>query len=146
VKPLFDDLIDVMKKHRLRISKQRLKILEYLVHNRHHQTVDQIYHELHPDLPTLSKTTVYNTMKALVQAGIVKEIGIDEHETRYDITKEEHGHFKCESCHNVYDFPINIDDGLKKGGLEGYLVNSKNVYLKGICPKCLLDIKLVNTD
>jgi Fur family peroxide stress response transcriptional regulator len=97
-------------------------------------------------MPTLSKTTVYNTMKALVQAGIVKEIGIDEHETRYDISSEEHGHFKCESCNKVYDFSFNIDDGLKKGCLEGYQIYEKNVYLKGACPECLLDKKLANTD
>ncbi|HPK44931.1 MAG TPA: transcriptional repressor, partial [Spirochaetota bacterium] len=51
-------------------SYQRLKILEYLDQNRSHPTVDEIYSALLPLIPTLSKTTVYNTVSLFVQQGL----------------------------------------------------------------------------
>ena len=57
-------------------------------------TVDQIFTELHKNISTLSKTTVYNTLRVLVEAGLVRVITIEDNETRYDINIENHGHFK----------------------------------------------------
>ena len=37
--------------------------MEYLMAHRTHPTVDEIYLALSPSIPTLSKTTVYNTLK-----------------------------------------------------------------------------------
>lgn len=128
-----------LKKRNLRFSEERLKILKYLVGDRSHATADQIYRALHTDLPTLSKTTVYNTLKALLRAGMIREIEIDDHETRYDIIIENHGHFKCESCGTIYDFSINIDS-LTSGDLNNFKINDRNVYFKGICPGCLSNI------
>lgn len=139
MKPLSKDLSDELKKRNLRVSTQRIKILEYLICNRNHQTADQIYNALHPDLPTLSKTTVYNTLKALTQAGMVRELDIDDHETRYDIARENHGHFKCESCGTIYDFAVDMKGLLKNNDLIGFQIRDRNVYLKGLCPRCLLD-------
>lgn len=137
--PYFIDLPHELKKRNLRFSEERLKILKYLVGDRSHATADQIYRALHTDLPTLSKTTVYNTLKALLRAGMIREIEIDDHETRYDIIIENHGHFKCESCGTIYDFSINIDS-LTSGDLNNFKINDRNVYFKGICPGCLSNI------
>lgn len=125
-----------LKKRKVRFSEERLKILEYLVCDRSHATADQIYCALRIDLPNLSKTTVYNTLKALLQAGMIREIEIDDHETRYDFSTDNHGHFKCESCGTIYDFSIDIDS-LNSGDLESFKINDRNVYFKGVCPGCL---------
>jgi hypothetical protein len=47
-----------------------MKILEYLRSVCTHPTVDEVYVKLHPGLPTLSRTTVYNTLKLLAEKGI----------------------------------------------------------------------------
>ncbi len=44
-------------------SYQRIKIYEYIFNNNIHPTVDNIYKKLLKEIPTLSKTTVYNTLK-----------------------------------------------------------------------------------
>lgn len=130
------DLLNELKTRKIRLSHQRLKVLEYLTQNYNHPTADQIYNGLHSDVPTLSKTTVYNTLNSLAEAGLVRVISIDENETRYDINTENHGHFKCESCKEIYDFNIDIDS-FAAHGLDSFEVTDKNVYFKGICPKCM---------
>lgn len=132
----FESLLEQLKLKNIRLSHQRLKVLEYLVNNRIHPTVDQIFSQLRKEIPTLSKTTVYNTLDTLVEAGIVKVITIEDNETRYDIDTKSHGHFKCESCGTIYDFAINIDSFDIKD-LEGFKVYSKEVYFKGICKNCV---------
>lgn len=102
-------------------------------------TVDRIFTDLQKDIPTLSKTTVYNTLWILVEAGLVRVITIEDNETRYDIEVENHGHFKCESCGTIYDFRIDINS-LNPGDLNNFKISDKNVYFKGICPRCLSNI------
>ncbi|MGI5927327.1 MAG: transcriptional repressor [Syntrophomonadaceae bacterium] len=82
--PTFENLKQELKKKNISLSFQRLKVLEYLTQNRCHPTVEQIFTELQKDIPTLSKTTVYNTLRILAEAGLVKVITIDERESRYD--------------------------------------------------------------
>ena len=132
----YEYLVSELKNKNIRLSHQRLKVLEYMNDNRIHPTVDQIYIALHKEIPTLSKTTIYNTLNALVDAGLVKAVNIEDNELRYDIISNEHGHFKCESCGNVYDFQIKTED-LYSEDLNNYTINSKEVYFKGICPNCI---------
>ncbi len=136
MKITFRDLSKELKNKNIRLSHQRLKVLEYVANNRCHPTVEQIYIHLHKEIPTLSKTTVYNTLNALIDAKMIKQITIEDNEARYDINTENHGHFKCESCGFIYDFEINIDSFDSKD-LDGFKILSKDVYFKGICPKCI---------
>ena len=132
----FEELTKELKDKNIRLSHHRIKVLEFLNDNRIHPTVDQIYIELHKELPTLSKTTVYNSLNALIDAGLVKVITIEDNETRYDIVTDNHGHFKCESCGKIYDFEINLSNFTSKD-LNDFKINNKDVYFKGICPDCI---------
>lgn len=127
---------NVLKKRKIRLSHQRMKILEHMCQNRNHPTADQIYTALHEEEPTLSKTTVYNTLHMLAERGLIREVSIENNETRYDIITEDHGHFKCTQCGTVSDFCIDIES-LTSNDLSAFEVSDKNVYFRGICPACL---------
>jgi Fe2+ or Zn2+ uptake regulation protein len=139
VKPSFEDFEKALKIKNIHLSYQRLKVLEYLAQNQYHPTVDKIFTDLHKNISTLSKTTIYNTLRILVEAGLVRVITIEDNETRYDIVIENHGHFKCESCGTIYNFSIDFSS-LTSADLNNFKINDKNVYFKGICPKCLLNV------
>ncbi len=137
--PSFEELKKEINQKGINLSHQRLKVLEYLYQNQCHPTVDQIFTDLQKEMPTLSKTTVYNTLRILAGAGLVRIITIEDNETRYDIVVENHGHFKCVSCGSIYDFRID-DDLLISEDLKNFKIDDKNVYFKGICPRCLSNI------
>lgn len=132
----YEDLLDRLKSKDIRLSHQRLKVLEYLSCSKSHPTVEQIYTDLHKEVPTLSKTTIYNTLNILIKTGIVRVLTIEDNETRYDLISENHGHFKCESCGKIYDFDIDIDS-FSTEQLSNFKINDKSIYFKGICPECL---------
>jgi Fe2+ or Zn2+ uptake regulation protein len=119
----------------IRPSLQRIKILEYLLKNRNHPTVEMIYNELLIEMPTLSKTTIYNTLKLFVENNVAIIINIEDNETRYDADVSVHGHFKCVQCDGVFDFAVD-KDMLSFSGMEGFSIDEYHVYLKGLCRVC----------
>ena len=55
----------LLKEKDISPSIQRIRVLEYLQNSKNHPTVDNIYNDLIKEIPTLSKTTVYNILKLL---------------------------------------------------------------------------------
>jgi Fe2+ or Zn2+ uptake regulation protein len=134
------DVKSILLKHGINPSFHRLKIYEYLRGSRQHPTVDTIYAELSLEIPTLSKTTVYNTVKALADKGLVAAITIEDNEVRYDADMSFHGHFKCTCCGALYDLDmrhVHVGNALSSGRkIQGHLVTERHVYLKGVCREC----------
>ena len=131
-----EDIGAYLKSHDIKPSFQRMKIFEYLITHRNHPTVEMIYKALIKEIPTLSKTTVYNTLNLFVDKKIAIVIVIEENETRYDADMEIHGHFKCEECSSVYDIDIEAEK-IHIKSLDNFQINEYHLYFKGICDKCL---------
>lgn len=135
MKSIEESIAQKLQSVNIKPSVQRIKILEYLAGHPCHPNVDIIYSELHKDMPTLSRTTVYNTLKLFVDSKLLRVITIEDNEIRYEYNMNDHGHFKCGVCHSIYDFDIDIDS-FNSYDLNGFKINDKNVYFKGICNKC----------
>jgi Fe2+ or Zn2+ uptake regulation protein len=125
---------DYLNSHGIRPSAQRVKIYEYLFQNRNHPTADKIYLALSPSMPTLSKTTVYNTMKLFISKGVAIVVNIEDNEVRYDADTSVHGHFKCRGCGGLFDF--RVGKNMEIDGLDQFRIDEYHVYLKGYCKVC----------
>jgi Fur family peroxide stress response transcriptional regulator len=131
------DFINYLTTNNIKPSIQRIKVYEYLFNNKNHPTVDMIYTNLIDEIPTLSKTTVYNTLKLFIDNGIATTVTIEDNEVRYDATMEEHAHFKCDNCGDIYDVEIDLEQ-LRFKKLNDFKIDKTNIYLNGICKKCLI--------
>lgn len=121
-------------------SLQRLGIYRYLRGSKAHPRVEDIYQALSRDIPTLSRTTVYNTLGLLAEKGLARVLRIEDTELRYDAEMVEHLHFKCIVCGMVLDV---MDDALPKAldalgheALAGCVVRERQVYYQGLCRTC----------
>ncbi|MDR0796766.1 MAG: transcriptional repressor [Tannerella sp.] len=122
--------------HGISPTIQRLAIMDYLMNFRTHPTVSDIYMSLLPQIPTLSKTTVNNTLKLFVDQKLVKHIDIDERNARFDGVLETHAHFRCKKCGLILDIPLlEIQDFFSKG--PDFTIDEAYVNVKGLCNKCL---------
>ncbi|MDI9511916.1 MAG: Fur family transcriptional regulator [Caldicoprobacterales bacterium] len=135
----YDQILEQLKEKGINLSYQRLKVLDFLYKNQIHPTVEQIYLGLVKQIPTLSKTTIYNTLKILINAGLVREIPFKGRESCYDINLDPHGHFCCDSCNQIYDFQIDVNL-IKSKDLEDFKIRDRDVYFKGVCSRCLSKI------
>lgn len=133
-----ENVSEYLRNNGIKPSIQRIKIFQYLLDNEciAHPTVDEIFKELSVDIPTLSKTTVYNTLNLFVENHIVNEMVIEENEVRYDVINEVHGHFKCKDCGIIRNFEIDLSQVHIKE-FEDINVDETHFYLKGTCSDCL---------
>ena len=132
------NVIKILEQHNIKPSVQRISILGYLMEHHTHPTVDEIYTALAPAIPTLSKTTVYNTLKILTGHGAALTLTIDDKYTCYDACTHPHAHFLCKSCGKVYDVMQQQDAMYSKDVcIEGFEVQEVHHYYKGICKQCL---------
>jgi Fe2+ or Zn2+ uptake regulation protein len=126
---------EIFTEKKISPSYTRTRIYAYLEKNKNHPTADKIYQALIGELPTLSKTTVYNVLKLFIEKGLVKPVNMSAVEVRYEIYKTPHSHFKCTKCGILYDIP-HIETNYKSKILEGFTVMDEEVNLTGICPNC----------
>lgn len=123
----------ILQDYGIRPSLTRVLIYDYLRQHRTHPTADEIYSALSPDAPTLSKTTVYNTMKLLSEKGVIKTITIEEQQARFDACTDIHGHFLCKDCGKVFDFDTELPE-MKIP--SGFTPTVTEIYCIGKCKHC----------
>ncbi len=126
----------ILKEYDINPSVQRIEIYNYLIKNRIHPTVEEIYQNLVLTIPTLSKTTIYNTLKLFVEKDLVLELRIDN-ESRFDAFVAYHGHFKCNVCQKIYDFQVLENDDSLNNDLKNFKIEKKHTFYYGVCENCL---------
>jgi len=132
------DALKRLTEHGIRPSLQRLAILDYLIKHPTHPNVDEIYQAMCHDIPTLSKTTVYNTLRMFADNHVAQMITIDEHRVCYDGNTSPHVHFFCKKCERVFDLFDEPAPKIKDSFMvDGHLVSEAQLYYKGICKDCL---------
>jgi Fe2+ or Zn2+ uptake regulation protein len=133
---MFEKYVKLLKENSIKVTSQRLEILKYLDENRNHSTADQIYTGLKEKTPSLSKTTVYNSVETLKEHGLIQSLTISGSESRYDFRHDMHHHFLCKKCGKIIDIDIKCPN-LGKMLENGHKVEEVHGYFKGICKECM---------
>lgn len=120
--------------HGIKPSMQRVAIMDYLMEHRTHPTADGIYSALSETIPTLSRMTVYNTLRLLVEQGAVQQLSIDDKQAHYDADITLHAHFRCNQCGAIYDVPV---PPMSPAVAADFMVTETHLYYRGICKTCL---------
>jgi Fe2+ or Zn2+ uptake regulation protein len=111
--------------------------MDYLLAHKTHPSIDEIYLALCKDIPTLSKTTVYNTLKLFVEHGAALMLTIDEKNACFDGDTSLHAHFLCKKCGKIFDLPYSNEvKKVEQIDMNGFKVDEIHQYYKGICPAC----------
>ena len=122
----------------LRPSTQRLAIMSYLLTHRTHPTVEDVFKGVVPEVPTLSRTTVYNTLRLFSEHKAAQMITIDDHHVCYDGDIHPHVHFLCRECGRVFDLMDEKAPKVKTSVMhDGNLIDEAQLYYKGVCKECL---------
>lgn len=124
--------------YKIKPSVQRIAIMDYLLKHKTHPSAEEIYSSLYTVIPTLSKTTVYNTLKLFTEQGAAQMLTIDDKNVCFDGDISLHAHFLCKNCGKVYDlFAENPPKEVKGLEMDGHSVTEIHHYYKGICKNCL---------
>ncbi len=129
-------LRDVLADRGIKPTYQRLTVLAAVTENRSHVAIRGLHALLVKKIPTLSKTTLYNTLELFSAKGLVRALTIDPDEVRYDGVAAPHHHFYCSGCGRILDIEISCPTG-RAGELHGHRIDEVHGYFKGICRDCL---------
>jgi len=130
--------VTLLKEHGLKATFQRITILETIDHHGH-MNVDEIYEAVRRSHPALSLATVYKNIVTMVEKGVLVEVPISGHKSKYEIRKEAHVHLICRECGSVVDHPF--DETLKRGTgsiaqKSAFALEEQQVSLYGVCAAC----------
>lgn len=126
---------EILENRGISPSYSRMSIYAYFKQKNHHPSIDEIYKALKPGLPTLSKTTVYNTLNLFIEKGLTECVVTDSLEQRYELVNNKHSHFKCNKCGEIIDIPY-IKPNYDMKELSGLIVSKDIVTLTGRCVTC----------
>jgi Fur family transcriptional regulator, ferric uptake regulator len=142
-----DRFKEILKQKGLKITNQRIKVLEVLSNSYDkHLTAEEIYELIKVECPEIGLATVYRTIQLLLELNLIDRINLDDGFVRYEIgnmdenrAKHHHHHLICLTCGKVISFQDDLLDELEKRIMDnvGFKVIDHEVKLYGKCKDCL---------
>jgi len=138
-------LAELLKKKGLKITTQRIAILEALEScPGKHLTSEEIYDMVKLQIPEIGLATVYRNVQVLMELGFIEKVNLDDGYIRYELAdsndakNHRHHHLICVKCGAVYSFEGDLLEQLEsriKDTMEFSVVNHE-VKLYGYCKRC----------
>lgn len=134
-------IVQRLKSKGLRVTPQRFAVYANLLARSDHPTADQILNDLNQEVPISSQATVYSSLQALREAGLVREVLLEEGVSRYDANVQPHHHFLCRHCGVISDLPWETFQQLNLSQLYPRLyAETYEVTVRGLCGQCQLTL------
>jgi Fur family peroxide stress response transcriptional regulator len=133
---MFEDLKDLITKHNINPTMQRVIIYDVIIKLNNHPTAEDIFKYIQNEYPGISLSTVYNTLELFAKNCLLKIIKTDTGTLRYDPVIDSHHHIYCEDSKNVTDYySSELDNYLKeyfkKNTIPGFEINEIQLQIKG---------------
>jgi Fe2+ or Zn2+ uptake regulation protein len=125
------ELIDRLERAGIRPSAQRVAIAAYVLTTADHPTADRVWNAVKADFPMVSRATVYNTLQAFREHGLVQQLVLAEGSVVFDPKVEPHHHFVDDETGAILDIPWNQLRVGKVDELEGVEVRDYMVVVRG---------------
>lgn len=133
------DFKRIVREMGLKVTEQRLSILQALCMGRVHVTAQEVYENLMKTNPEMGFATVYRFLKKLKDSGFVTEVRTGGMPARYELTpRKHHDHLTCTQCGKIVEFADETIENLQtviakkhRFQLTGHLME-----LYGLCESC----------
>jgi Fur family ferric uptake transcriptional regulator len=132
------ELEQVLRDAGLRVTRPRVAVLATL-HARPHADTDSVIVGVRESLGEVSQQAVYDVLRALTQAGIVRRIQPTGSVARYETrVGDNHHHVVCRSCGVIADVDCAVGEVpcLTAGDDHGFVIDEAEVIYWGLCPAC----------
>jgi Fur family peroxide stress response transcriptional regulator len=134
-----DEMRQQLKKTGLRVTPQRVAIMQALYESKEHPTAAKIFEGIRRQYPNLAMGTVYYTLEKLVESGMVTSLGmVGDDQVHYDGNTILHSHLACLSCQKIVDIQSpNLEDlTVELQSNTGFKLLGSCLMYYGICPDC----------
>ena len=127
---------NLLKEYDLKVTPQRVAIVEELYKNGH-MNIDDLYKKLLSKFPSVSLATIYKNINAMIEKVFLSEVKIPNSKSVYELVKTEHAYLACSCCGDIEDVMLDTSSILIEASkLSSFKIDSTNIILAGLCPKC----------
>ena len=137
--PTTSELEQLLRDAALRVTRPRVAVLTAL-HDRPHADTDSIIAAVREDLGEVSHQAVYDVLRALTVAGLVRRIQPSGSVARYESrVADNHHHVVCRSCGAIADVDCAVGHTpcLTASDDHGFVIDEAEVVYWGRCPACV---------
>lgn len=128
-----------LRKSGRRVTSQRALILEIIQKGKGHLDADEIYRRGRAVQPHLSLSTVYRTLRAFKEPGLIEELHFDDSHHHYEMkSTRKHHHLVCLGCGKVIEFQYSLARYLKGSvpEVKDCEIVDAELRLSGYCSQC----------
>lgn len=132
-----NDFIKLLKDKNLKVTAQRVAILDEIYKNGH-SSVDDVYSLIRGRIPRVSLATIYKNIISMQKADILKSVKTPTQKQKYEINKSPHIHLHCRICNKLEDFEMDMSEFQKYCEKHsGYRdIDTTAIIFNGVCQNC----------
>lgn len=133
------DPTSVLRGASLRVTRPRLAVLA-AVHDHPHADTETLIRVVRADLGAVSHQAVYDVLRVLTEAGLLRRIQPAGATARYEArVGDNHHHVVCRTCGDIGDVPCAVGHApcLTASNDHGFAIDTAEVLYWGTCPSCL---------
>lgn len=135
------DFKKIIRQMGLKVTQQRLVILETLAEGRVHVTAQEVFEIVNDKFPEMGFATVYRFLRKLTENNFVTEVRMGGLPARYELTpKRHHDHLTCVQCGKIVEFENQEIEKLQEQVAKkfGFELTNHVLELYGKCRDCQL--------
>jgi Fur family peroxide stress response transcriptional regulator len=110
--------------------------MAFLMGQAGHPTAVEIFEAVNRVDPRSSRATIYNNLRDLVQAGLVREVAVEGRAARFDVKGLRHHHFICDRCGTVEDMDWYDVPRPAAASLGKRVLRESELIFRGLCARC----------
>lgn len=99
-----DEIRNILLQCELKITPQRIVILEALLEMRNHPTAENIIDYIKNNHPNIAVGTIYKALETFVEKGIIRKVNTEKDIMRYDAITEKHHHIHITGSDTIEDY------------------------------------------
>ena len=133
-----DEIRRRFRRFGLRMTPQRAAIYAALVGTTSHPSAEELLASVRRGAPTISANTVYYTLGALRDAGLIQEVNYGHDRARFDGRLDPHHHVMCRGCRRIVDVidPTLDELALAQAVPRDFEITGHRVEVYGYCAEC----------
>lgn len=123
----------------LKVTQQRLAILESLSGGRAHVTAQEVFETVNARYPDIGFATVYRFLRKMAEQSMVTEVRMGGLPARYELTpRRHHDHLTCTQCGQIVEFENQVIERLQEQVARdhSFRLTHHVLELYGVCPRC----------
>lgn len=137
-----EKIINVFRKNGFRATPQRVAIAQVVLNSKDHPTAEQVHEIVTRGNPSISLSTVYNTLHTMRDVNMLQELAFSNN-NRFDSNTRIHVNLVCMNCGEIIDiesetFEKEVETISKRRGLT---ITGHRFDLYGVCRKCSINKK-----